>query len=43
MLFFAPGTLWLLILSRWRETGQPMSKPTRLKSGEEEILEGRIG
>jgi MFS family permease len=43
MLFFAPGTLWLLILSRWRETGEPMSQPTRLKSGEEEILEGRIG
>ena len=43
MLFFAPGTLWLLILSRWRETGEPMSEPTRLKSGEEEILEGRIG
>lgn len=43
LLFFAPGTLWLLILSRWRETGAPMSKPTRLKSGEEKILEGRIG
>jgi MFS family permease len=43
MLFFAPGSLWLLIVSRWRETGEPMSRPTTLPSGEEEILEGRIG
>ena len=43
LLFFAPGTLWLLILSRWRETGEPMSRPTALESGEEEVLEGRIG
>jgi MFS family permease len=43
LLFFAPGTVWLLILSRWRDTGEPMSKPEHLESGQEEVLEGRIG
>jgi MFS family permease len=42
-LFFVPGTIWLLILARWRESGAPMSKPAELESGEEELLEGRIG
>jgi MFS family permease len=43
LLFFAPGTLWLLILSRWRDTGEPMSKPAEFESGKEEVLEGRLG
>jgi len=43
LLFFVPGTLWLLILSRWRETGQPMARPAELESGEKEVLEGRLG
>lgn len=42
-LFFAPGMLWLMILSRWRETTEPMSTPAELESGKEEVLEGRIG
>jgi hypothetical protein len=43
MLFFVPGALWLLILSRWRETYEPMSRPSGLESGEKELLEGRLG
>ena len=43
LMFFVPGTLWLLILARWQETGQPMAKPAELESGEKEVLEGRLG
>jgi MFS family permease len=43
LLFFVPGALWLLILSRWRESGEPLSAPAELESGEEQVLEGRIG
>jgi len=41
-LFCVPGTLWLLIVSRWRES-EPMGEPTPTPSAEEEVLEGRIG
>jgi MFS family permease len=43
LLFFVPGASWLLILSRWQETGTPMSSPPELESGEKEVLEGRLG
>ena len=41
-LFFVPGTLWLLILSRWR-VAAPVAAPATAASGSEEVLEGRIG
>jgi MFS family permease len=43
MLFFVPGTLWLLILSRWRDTDELMSRPAESDSGDGEILERRLG
>jgi len=43
LLFFVPGTLWLLILSRWQESGQPISRPEFLEQGDEEVLERRLG
>jgi MFS family permease len=44
VLFCVPGTLWLLIQSRWKdapaeETGPAMARTT----GEEEVIESRIG
>jgi MFS family permease len=41
-LFCVPGTIWLLILSRWRES-EPLAQPATTASAEEEVLEGRIG
>jgi MFS family permease len=43
LLFFVPGALWLLIVSRWQETGMPMSRPAEFESGDKEVLEGRLG
>jgi MFS family permease len=43
-MFCVPGLVWLLILSRWQE--QPASAAAdaqQATSGEEEVLEGRIG
>ncbi|MBI3401690.1 MAG: MFS transporter [Acidobacteria bacterium] len=44
VLFCIPGGLWLVILSRWNE-GPPdtISSPSETTSGEEEVLEGRVG
>ncbi|MBI3493702.1 MAG: MFS transporter [Acidobacteria bacterium] len=44
VLFCIPGVLWLLILSRWHE-GPPdaLSPPSATTSGEEEVLESRVG
>jgi len=43
-MFCVPGLLWLLILSRWRETAVPsLEQPLEAPSAEEEVLEGRIG
>jgi hypothetical protein len=43
-MFCVPGALWLLIQSRWRETElEPMTPSDAAESGEEEVLEGRIG
>lgn len=41
-LFFVPGTLWLIMLWRWRETA-PLEPPANTLSGEEEVLQGRTG
>ncbi len=41
-LFCVPGTLWLLILSRWQESA-PVGEPAQTASAEEEVLEGRVG
>ena len=42
-LFFVPGVLWLLILSRWKESSVPPSQPDRTASAEEELIEARMG
>jgi len=42
LMFCVPGALWLIVLARWKEkppAGDARSAPT----GEEELLEGRIG
>jgi len=43
LLFFVPGTLWLLILSRWQDTGQLTRRAAELEPGEGEVLERRLG
>jgi hypothetical protein len=43
-LFCVPGAVWLLILSRWRDSGP--GEPTTadaVTSGQEEVFEGRVG
>ena len=43
-LFCIPGLLWLVIESRWRETPPAMlARPDAAQTGDEEVLEGRIG
>lgn len=42
-LFVLPGTLWLVMLARWKETGTPLEPAAATMSGEEQVLEGRIG
>jgi hypothetical protein len=42
-LFYVPGILWLLILSRWKESGAPPARPDQTTSAEEELLEGHMG
>jgi MFS family permease len=42
-LFFIPGILWLLILSRWKDSGVPPSRPDQIASAGEELLEGHMG
>lgn len=41
--FCVPGSLWLLMLSRWRPTDKPLEEPGPARTGEEEVLEGRVG
>ena len=41
-MFLAPGILWLLIQSRWRDH-DPRASPDRAQTGQEEVLEGRVG
>jgi MFS family permease len=41
-LFAVPGLLWLLMNSRWSPSPS-LEKPDETTSGEEEVLEGRIG
>ncbi len=43
-MFCVPGTLWLLIQSRWKDT--PVEEPGPVSPntiGEEEVIESRIG
>ena len=44
-MFFVPGVLWLLILSRWREkdAGADALARTQTPRPKEEVLEGRVG
>jgi len=41
-LFCVPGILWMMILSRWRDTGEKVEPPAAVATVEEEELEGRI-
>lgn len=43
VMFCAPGLMWLGMLSRWRQGDAPLEPPETTTSGEEEVLEGRIG
>jgi MFS family permease len=42
-MFSVPGLLWLVMLSRWRQDEEPTERPDQTTSGEEEVLEGRVG
>lgn len=42
-LFVLPGMLWLIMLSRWKDTGTPLEPAAPTMSGEEQALEGRVG
>lgn len=41
--FCVPGSLWLLMLSRWRPADKPLEGPGPVQAGKEEVLEGRVG
>jgi MFS family permease len=43
VMFCVPGVLWLLMLSRWADTGEPPNAPEATASAEEEVVESRIG
>jgi hypothetical protein len=44
VLFCIPGSLWLAILSRWHELSpEKLERPAAAATGEEEVLEGRVG
>jgi hypothetical protein len=43
-MFCVPGGLWLIIQSRWREQAlEPASPPRDSATGEEEVIESRVG
>jgi predicted MFS family arabinose efflux permease len=42
-MFCIPGLLWLGMLSRWRQDEGPLERPADTASGEEEVLESRVG
>jgi MFS family permease len=42
-MFCIPGLLWLGMASGWRPGEEPTERPDATTSGEEEVLEGRIG
>jgi MFS family permease len=42
-MFCIPGLTWLVMVSRWRQGAEPMEQPDLTASGEEEVLEGRVG
>ena len=42
-MFLAPGILWLLFQSRWRDHGSAPGHPAVTPSAEESALEGRVG
>jgi hypothetical protein len=42
-MFCVPGLIWLVMVSRWRQGAEPMEQPDLTASGEEEVLEGRVG
>jgi MFS family permease len=41
--FCMPGALWLWIQSRWIDSGEPRQPIAPMHSGEEEVVESRIG
>jgi MFS family permease len=44
LMFFIPGTLWMIIQSRWREAPSHALEPAdATMSSEAEVLEGRVG
>jgi MFS family permease len=43
VMFCVPGILWLLIMSRWRQSEEPAREPAPSPTAAEEVLEARIG
>ncbi|OFW12401.1 MAG: hypothetical protein A3F69_03535 [Acidobacteria bacterium RIFCSPLOWO2_12_FULL_66_10] len=44
LMFFIPGTLWMIIQSRWRDApSHALEHADATMSSEEEVLEGRVG
>jgi hypothetical protein len=43
VMFCIPGLLWLGMLSQWRQDEEPAQQPAETASGEEEVLESRVG
>ena len=42
-MFAIPGLLWLAMQRRWKPGVKPIQPPKQTTSGEEEVLEGRVG
>jgi hypothetical protein len=40
--FSVPGTLWLAMNARWKPSAH-LEPPETVRSGEEDVLEGRVG
>jgi MFS family permease len=42
-MFTIPGALWMVMLSRWQERDKALTAPGPVQTGEEELVEGRMG
>jgi hypothetical protein len=42
-MFCIPALIWFGMLSRWRDDEEPTETPEAVTSGEEEVLESRVG
>ena len=42
-MFTIPGVLWMIMLARWRASDKSLTAPGPIQTGEEELVEGRMG